>query len=117
MARTDELEEFGIETAKSTSIYVSAQLASSLISFLVLILAARVLGPSDFGIFIIAISFATLLGFGGNLSFGSALRRMLPINMKNKKRLRSLLGNAYFVGSVSGLTITIIALLSAARSR
>lgn len=109
MARTDELEEFGIETAKSTSMYVSAQLASTIISFLVLILAARVLGPSDFGIFVIAIAFETLLGFGGNLSFGSALRRMLPINMKNKKMLRSLLCNAYFVGSVTGLTITIIA--------
>ncbi len=109
MAAKEELEEFGIETAKSTSMYVGAQLASTIISFLVLILAARVLGPADFGIFIIAIAFETLLGFGGNLSFGSALRRMLPLNMNNKKRLRSLLCNAYFVGSVTGLTITIIA--------
>jgi O-antigen/teichoic acid export membrane protein len=107
----EELEEFGIEVAKSTSIYVGAQLASTLISFFVLILPARVLSTADFGIFVLAIAFATLLGFGGNLSFGSAMRRMLPASMHDKARQRSLLGNAYFVGSMSGLTITIIALL------
>jgi O-antigen/teichoic acid export membrane protein len=110
MAAVDEeLEEFGIETAKNTSLYVGAQLASSLISFAVLIIAARVLGPSDFGIFIIAVSFATLLGFGGNLSFGAALRKMLPAAAGDTKRIRSLLGNAFFFGSLTGLVITLIA--------
>ncbi len=107
----EELEEFGIETAKNTSIYVGAQLVSSLISFVVLIIAARALGPTNFGVFIIAIAFETLLGFGGNLSFGSALRRMLPLSLKDKKRVRSLLCNAYFVGSMSGLTIAVIAFI------
>ncbi len=104
-----ELEEFGIETAKSAGIYVGAQLVSSLISFVTLILPARLLGPADFGIFIIAISFTTLLGFGGNLSFGSALRRMLPQSIRNRRRLRSLLCNAYVIGSISGLAITALA--------
>jgi O-antigen/teichoic acid export membrane protein len=111
MAQQEDLEEFGIEAAKSTSIYVGAQLASTLISFFVLILPARVLSAAGFGIFVLAIAFSTLLGFGGNLSFGSAMRRMLPLSMRDRKRQRSLLSNAYVVGSSTGLIITIIALV------
>jgi O-antigen/teichoic acid export membrane protein len=110
---SSEVQELGVSTAKGSVIFVAAQVISSLVTVLLLIGMTRLLMPADFGLYSIAIAFAAFLGMGGNFGIGTALRKMLPENLRSRKEVLVLVNNGYLI---SGATATVIAIAGVAFS-
>ncbi|MDE1832899.1 MAG: oligosaccharide flippase family protein [Candidatus Micrarchaeota archaeon] len=110
-ARTSsEVEELAIVTAKRGAIYVIGDVLTSLLTLLMLIALARLLQPSDFGIYTIVIAFSTLLGISSNFGVGTAFRKMLP-EIKSSDKIRKLLGSGYMISLGAGLALSIAGIL------
>jgi O-antigen/teichoic acid export membrane protein len=108
----EEIEELGISAAKSGTIYVGGEIATSLVTLVLLIFLARILQPSAFGLYAIAISFTGLLGIASNFGIGTAFRKMLPeLKKADKRAMNRILSNGYAVAFALGLTIAIIGIL------
>ncbi len=107
MATKNSFREIGIKTAKGGTVYIIGEGFTSFLSLIVIVYLARMLQPSDFGLYIISIAFAFLLGMGGNFGIGTALRKKLP-EAKNKAQSNRIMSNGYIIAG--GISI-IIALL------
>jgi O-antigen/teichoic acid export membrane protein len=90
------LTEFGVSTAKSGAVYVTAEIVSSIISLVIIIIATRLLGTGGFGLLSIAIAFSTVLGMAGNFGLGTALRRRLP-QVRDADARKKYISSAYAV--------------------
>lgn len=106
----DEVQELGLSTAKRGIIYLAGEAGTSLITAVMLIALARLLQPSSFGIYSIAVAFSGLLAIGSTFGVGVAFRKMLP-EVKQKSDLSALLSNGYFLALAVGLVVSIIGLL------
>ncbi len=106
-AKSKSLTEFGISAARSGAIYVTAEVTSSAISLLILVIATRILGPIGFGLLSICIAFSTVLGMAGNFGLGTTLRKILP-------QVRNLEMHNKYISSVYAVSCGIALVLSAA---
>lgn len=96
-----EVVELGISTARGGATYIIASLTRAFVTLLLLVVLARLLKPTEFGLYTIVIALTTLLGAGGNSGVGVSLRKKLPEADTNDRKLE-LINNAYFIaGSVS----------------
>lgn len=110
---SEEVQELGLDTAKKSTIYVGGEIATSVITLILLIFLARILQPTAFGIYAIAVSFNMILSIASNFGIGSAFRKMIPEMKKTERaKIRELLGNGYFVATVFGLIIAIAGILA-----
>ena len=114
-----EVQELGLSTAKRGAVYVGGEIATSFIVLALLIFLARVLQPSSFGLYSIAVSFAALLGIAGNFGMGTAFRKMLPgVREGDAARTRKILANGYSIAMAIGAVIAVVGfLLSGAIAR
>ena len=48
---------------------------------------------------------------GGNFGIGTALRKMLPENLRNKQRVMDLINGSYFISCVLALAISILGII------
>ncbi len=101
------LKEFGVSTARSGAIFVTAEILSSAISLIILVIATRLLNPVGFGLLSIAIAFSTVLGMAGNFGLGTTLRKMLP-------EVKSLELHGKYISSVYAVSCSIALILAAA---
>ncbi len=106
-----EINKLGVSTAKGSVIFVSAQVFSSVVTLLLLVGMTRLLKPADFGLYSIAVAFAAVLGMGGNFGIGTALRKMLPENLRNRQRVMDLINGSYFISCVLALAISILGII------
>src|SRR5579864_2958601 len=101
----------GVKAAKSTVIYTVGNIIGSAVVLLLLIILARMLNPSDFGLYAIAVAFYTLLSVGGHFGMGTALRKELPQILDQKERVAKLISNSYVVALAVALVVSVVAML------
>jgi O-antigen/teichoic acid export membrane protein len=100
----------GVKTAKNGILYVVGQVVGSFSILVLLALLARLLKPSNFGLYAIVIAFYTLLGIIGNFGIGTALRKKLA-ETNDKTRRSTLISNSYFIAMAASLIIAIAGVL------
>ena len=99
----------GIRAAKGTLIYTIGNIVGSLAVLLLLIILARLLNPSDFGLYAIAIAFYNILA--GHFVFGTVIRKEIP-QAKENRRIAELIINGYSVSLIIALAVSAIAMLA-----
>lgn len=99
----------GIKAAKGTLIYTIGNIVGSLAVLLLLIILARLLSPSDFGIYAIAIAFYNLLA--GHFVFGTAMRKKIPSISNDKGKVADIISNGYVISLIIALAVAIAAIL------
>lgn len=99
----------GIKAAKGTLIYTIGNIVGSLAILLLLIILARLLDASDFGLYAIAIAFYNLLA--GHFVFGTVIRKEIPQEKDDKKRIAELISNGYFISLLVALAVSLVAML------
>ncbi len=111
-APADEIspEEIGIGTAKNGILYITSKLISATITLALLVFLTHILNPSDYGLYILAVAFTSVLGMAGNFGLGTSLRKKIPEG-HNNKRINKLVSNGYFAAILISLTISIIGIL------
>ncbi len=111
-SETEGVQELGIVAARQGTIYLMGEIATSLISAVLLIFLTRYLQPADFGLYSIAIAFAAILNVAQNFGVGTAYRKMLPEMRKdNKIRISKLLTSGYVVALPIATAIAIAGVL------
>ena len=98
----------GIKAAKGSMIYTVGNIIGSFAVLLLLIILARLMNPTDFGIYAIAIALYNLLA--GHFVFGTVARKDIP-QMKDKKKIGSFISNCYIVSLLIGAAVAIAAML------
>jgi O-antigen/teichoic acid export membrane protein len=101
---SNEVLEFGSDTAKGGIIFTLSKVISSIAVFLMLIILARLLKPIDFGLYALAIAFSNTLHASGNFGMATALRKKLPEHSSSKE-IFELLSNAYTFSLIVTLII------------
>jgi O-antigen/teichoic acid export membrane protein len=101
------VQELGLATAKSGTVFVFSKVAGAAVTLMLLVFLTRFLRPADYGIYTLAVAFATLLGTGGNFGIGTALRKKLPEEKAEKERRLGIISNAYAVSTLIALAISI----------
>jgi O-antigen/teichoic acid export membrane protein len=97
----------GLRTARSGIIYLAVELATSPVSLVILLYLARVLHPDVFGLYAIALAFASLLGMAGNFGMALTLMKKIP-EVKMKEEVSELVSNAYYLTGIVALILAII---------
>ncbi len=100
-------QELGVATARNGTVYVASKMAGAVVALALLIFLTRYLKPADYGVYTIAVAFATLLGAGGNFGMGTALRKKLPEAHAERERILNVMGSAYFVSTLIALAISV----------
>ncbi|MDE1871160.1 MAG: oligosaccharide flippase family protein [Candidatus Micrarchaeota archaeon] len=106
----DSARALGVKAARSTLIYTVGNIIGSSAVLLLLIILARLLKPTDFGIYAIAIAFYTLLSIGGHFGMGTALRKEVPQILSDRKRVAELISNSYVVALAVALVVALVAM-------
>ncbi len=99
----------------STTLYLSSigKVLSLAITILIVLLFARELGPSDFGVYIIALGYAGIFGSVSHLGVGSYFTKGLAENSykKDKDQAIATLANGYVLVVIGSAILLILALL------
>lgn len=98
----------GIKAAKGTLMYTAGNIIGSLAVLLLLIILARLMSPTQFGIYAIAIALYNLLA--GHFVFGTVARKDIP-QMKDKAKIGRFISNCYLVSLLIGAAVAIGAML------
>ncbi len=105
-----EIRKLGVRAARSGSLYVAGQVAASLSVLIMLVLLARFLQPSLFGLYAIIVAFYSLLGTFAQFSMGTAVRKKVP-ELKDRKQRSVLISNAYAIATTIAIVIAIAGIL------
>ena len=99
--------ELGVNSASVATFVVFSKAFSIIVGGLTFIIVARLLGPSGYGIYTIAMGMAGFIGAFGSISIGEYLNKYIPeLSLKGEKeRIKDMLGVA--------LLITLIIILAA----
>lgn len=105
-------ESFGRRTARVLSAVLIGRIASIAITGITIVLIARLLGPANYGIYIFAFGFASLIDAVGGLGIGTYLGRTLAIHgfKKDHRGMMRSLSSGYFLLLSFALLLTLLAL-------
>ena len=104
----DAARDLGVKAAKGTLIYTTGNIVGSLAVLLLLAILARLLTPSDFGLYAVAIAFYYI--FATHYIFGVVLRKELP-NSRSREHASELMSNCYFVALIIAFAVAVVAML------
>ncbi len=107
---TVEVSELGAETAKSGVVFLAGKLGGGIATLLTLVFLARFLQPAQFGIYVIAVAFYTLVGIGGVFGIGTALRKKLP-ELGNSERSCRLISSGIAITTLIASVLAVLAFL------
>jgi O-antigen/teichoic acid export membrane protein len=91
--------ELGVKSAKTASFVAVAQVLGIVISGITLIVVARILGSTTYGIYTLATGTASLFGVFGSLGISFYLNKYVPelIAKKKKRELQETIGTSLFI--------------------
>jgi O-antigen/teichoic acid export membrane protein len=108
----DQALEIGLGAAKSGSIFLGGEILTSIITLVLLVFLTRYLGPGQFGLYTIAISFAGILTVAQTFGIGTAYRKALPeASYRDKGKAAGFVAAGFRIALPVGLIIAIIGLL------
>ena len=105
-----EVEKIGAAAAHTSTFVMIGKFASIIFLGLAFIIVARLLGPSQYGIYTLALAVASVTGAIGNLGVSTALNKFIPeyVYRKDKRALEDILANSFFVTLLMGILLTAI---------
>ncbi len=111
----EEIAEVGTSTARMTSFLLAGKLIAFFIAALSLVVVARILGPSGYGVYVIAIAVAGVAGSVGNFGIGTALTKFISEykSKREQKRINTILSDGIAILVVAGSIFTILTFLLA----
>ncbi len=106
----DETTELGTQTASTASFVLLGKFSSIIFLGAAFIILARLLGPSEYGIYTLALGVAGFFGAVGNLGVSTAMNKFIPehIYKKDKRALEELLANSFFVTIITGIALALV---------
>lgn len=112
-SREEEIAEIGINAARMASFIFIGKIIVFLLTASALIIVARILGPVEYGVYIIALAVAGIAGSVGSFGIGSALSKFIAEYQAkgNREKIEKLLANSMFVLLIAGIIFTVIAFL------
>ena len=107
-----ENEAVGEKTAGVASLMVFGRFVALFFSGIAFIIVARLLGPSVYGIYVLAISFAGFFGSVADLGVSLAVNKYIgQYHPKNKEEVNKVISNGYVSVLITGTIFTIMAIL------
>ncbi len=105
--------EAGKKTAGVASSIITGRLLAIALSGAAFIIVARILGPSTYGIFTVAIAFAAFFGAFGDLGIATAFSKYVGQHIANNEidQISEVLSNGYALMLMTGTLFTIIAFI------
>lgn len=109
----NEVERLGAAAAHTSTFVMIGKFASIIFLGLAFIIVARLLGPSQYGIYTLALAVASVTGAIGNLGVSTALNKFIPeyVYRKDKRALEDILANSFFVTLLMGILLTAITIV------
>ena len=114
MNKTDGLPSAELEVGSKVANIAGFVLISKIITFtlsgVALILVTRLLGPTQYGIYTLAVTFAGIFGSIGYFSYGFAVNKFVAQykQVKNKEEISHIISNSLFLVLVTGGALTIL---------
>jgi len=102
--------ELGINSASVATFIVFSKAFSIIVGGLTFIIVARLLGPSGYGIYTIAMGMAGFIGAFGSISIGQYLNKYIPeLSLKGEKeRIKDILGVALLITLILILAVVLV---------
>lgn len=105
--------EIGAHTARMTSFIISGKIISFVLAAIALIVIARLLGPTGYGVYVIAVAVAGIAGSVGNFGIGTALNKFISEYKakKQERNVNTVLSNGISILLIVGTVFTVITFL------
>lgn len=109
----DKTVVVGANAASTASYVLVGKILTFLMTGVALVVVTRLLGPSQYGIYTLAVAFAGIFGTAGYLGIGTALTKFISEAMqrKDRKEINKIVSNSLLIVIVSGAVLTAIAFL------
>jgi len=105
--------ELGVNSASVATFIVFSKAFSIIVGGLTFIIVARLLGPSGYGIYTIAMGMAGFIGAFGSISIGQYLNKYIPeLSLRGEKeRIKNMLGVALLITLIIILAVVLVSSL------
>ena len=105
--------EIGAHTAKVATSVLLGKVIVFVLAGISFIVVARLLGPSTYGIYILAMAIVGIFGSVGDLGIGTSFNKFIPeyLGRKEHNEIRGLLINGYALLVLFGGTLTLVTFL------
>jgi len=102
--------ELGVNSASVATFVVFSKAFSIIVGGLTFIIVARLLGPSGYGIYTIAMGMAGFIGAFGSISIGQYLNKYIPeLSQKGEKeRIKNMLGVALLITLIIIVAVVLV---------
>ncbi|MGI0100943.1 MAG: oligosaccharide flippase family protein [Candidatus Micrarchaeaceae archaeon] len=104
--------EFGKGVAEGGIFFTTSSIIRSALSLVLLVVLARLLQPSSYGLYSIVVALALIMGMNTDFGVGNALRKKLPESGSGGRTI-DIINNSYFASLSIGLCIFIIGMVAA----
>ena len=106
-------KEVGARTVGVASYMMLGKFIVFILSGITLLVVARILGPSVYGVYILAFSFSGLFSVVADVGVGTTISKFIAeySAKKNREELNRVVSNSYASAFLSGLAFTLIAFL------
>ncbi len=100
----NETVGIGSSTASMSTYLLLGKLVAFIVAAISLVVVARILGPSGYGVYVVAIAVAGVAGAVGNFGIGTALTKFISEykSKKNAKMINEVLSNGMAILVVVG---------------
>ncbi|MEM0201142.1 MAG: oligosaccharide flippase family protein, partial [Candidatus Micrarchaeaceae archaeon] len=108
-----KIKGVGVDVGNTLSFLYIGQIFGAIITIITFIYVTRSLGPSNYGIYVFAIGFATLVSAFGNFGLGSYMSKNLSkyYFTKNSKEISKTISSSYVLLFLIAVLLTISAVL------
>ncbi|MGC8662647.1 MAG: oligosaccharide flippase family protein [Candidatus Micrarchaeia archaeon] len=105
--------ELGVNSAGVASFLVFGKLFSIFVGGLTFVIVARLLGPTHYGIYTLAVGLSGFVGAFGSISLGQYLNKRIPeLSIRNEKeKLSNIIGVSLLITILFSLIVTLIGLI------
>jgi O-antigen/teichoic acid export membrane protein len=105
-----EKESLGSRSARTFSVLTVGRGIGLLISVITIVIVARMLGPSSYGVYTLAFAFFLFIGSTNNFGFGVYLTKHLSeyIEKKDRRSFGKALISGYFLVTLIGILLTLL---------
>ncbi len=109
----NETVGIGSSTASMSTYLLLGKLVAFIVAAISLVVVARILGPSGYGVYVVAIAVAGVAGAVGNFGIGTALTKFISEykSKKNAKMINEVLSNGMAILVVVGTIFTVATFL------
>jgi len=108
----ESVAEISVRSANLASYIVVSKFVSFIIAGLAFVIIVRFLGPTTYGIYVLATAVAGVFGSVGDLGVSTAFNKFMAENRLNKRRvLEEILASGFTILFIAGIILTAIAII------